>query len=229
MTKQTASSKYSPQKWLLLFCLVCDSRVVSAFFLPKPPPAWTTPTTMPLKKCQSIISSSSRTTATRHYYHPAVEGWEQKYIDAGGRSASGGADKEQKTISSSSASSSDDDKLLVGPRLVSTEFEVHAATETELSNLDVKHWPVWTTGDKEKWSVGNQIVDKEMPYGELSYVISGKLEIIPSLSSDNTTGDSSSSVVVPVIVSVGDFVTFPKGFVASWKVLEELTWNYYLY
>ena len=104
-----------------------------------------------------------------------------------------------------------------GPRILSLEFDVHKASEEELSELDVKHWPTWSTDDKPKWDVGNQVVDKEMPYGELSYVISGKLEIIPQ-----STG-------VPVIVSVGDFVTFPQGFVASWKVLEELTWHYYLY
>ena len=94
---------------------------------------------------------------------------------------------------------------------------MHAATESELSELDVEHWPIWATGDKEKWQVGNQVPDKEMPYGELSYLISGKLEII-----SQSTGE-------PVIVSVGDFVTFPKNFIASWTVLEELTWHYYLY
>jgi len=157
--------------WLLLVCL-CNS---SSAFLPTPP----------ARTCQSIP-------LTRCYYHPAVEGWEQKYVDEGGTDAT-------------------------APRKISDEFEVHAATESELVDLDVEHWPTWTTGDKEKWAVGNQVPDKEMPYGELSYVITGKLEIIPQ-----STG-------VPVIISVGDFVTFPKGFVASWKVLEELTWNYYLY
>lgn len=126
--------------------------------------------------------------------HPAVAGWPQKYADEGGDMSSAN-----------------------GPRILSTEFDVHQATEEELSDLDVKHWPTWSTDDKAKWAVGNQVVDKEMPYGELSYVISGKLEIIPQ-----STG-------VPVIVNVGDFVTFPQGFVASWKVLEELTWHYYLY
>lgn len=65
--------------------------------------------------------------------------------------------------------------------------------------------------------MGNRVADKEMPYGELSYVMSGKLEIIPQ-----STGE-------PVIVEKGDLVTFPRAFVASWKVLEELTWKYYLY
>ena len=59
--------------------------------------------------------------------------------------------------------------------------------------------------------------DKEMPYGELCYLISGSLEIVPK-----DTG-------VPVLVSPGDFVTFPEGFVSDWTVLEELTWHYYLY
>ena len=137
----------------------------------------------------SPISSRSRL-----YYHPAVEGWEEKYIACGGEPST--------------------DR---GPRVISTEFECRAATEAELADLDVAHWPVWTTGDKEKWAVGNQVVNKEMPYGELSYVSDGKLEIIPQSSGK------------PVVVKVGDFVTFPKGFVASWQVVEELTWNYYLY
>jgi len=123
--------------------------------------------------------------------HPAVLGWPGKYSDAGGVGA--------------------------GPRPISTQFDVHEANESELKDLDVEHWPIWTTGDKPKWDVGNQVANKEMPYGELSYMISGKLEIIPQ-----STG-------VPVIVNKGDLVTFPKGFVASWKVLEELTWHYYLY
>lgn len=127
-------------------------------------------------------------------FHPAVVGWPEKYVVEGGS-------EETKDES----------------RVISETFEVHPATESERENLDVKHWPTWTTGDKPKWDVGNQVVDKEMPYGELSYMIKGKLEIIPK-----STG-------VPVVVSPGDLVTFPKGFVASWQVLEELTWHYYLY
>ena len=56
-----------------------------------------------------------------------------------------------------------------------------------------------------------------MPYGELSYMITGRLDIIPQ-----STGQA-------ITVEPGDFITFPKGFVASWKVLEEVTWHYYLY
>ena len=126
--------------------------------------------------------------------HPAVVGWPDKYVSEGGSKAT------------------KDDS-----RIISDAFEVHPATESELANLDVQHWPTWTTGDKPKWDVGNRVVDKEMPYGELSYMITGKLEIIP-----HSTG-------IAVVVTPGDLVTFPKGFVASWQVLEELTWHYYLY
>ena len=144
----------------------------------------------------SLLTSLQKN--TKLDYHPAVEGWGEKYIANGGNT-------EQ-------TESSDE-----GPRIIATEFEVHAATQSELHDLDVKHWPTWTTSDKEKWNVGNLVKDKEMPYGELSYVIQGKLEIVPK-----STGKA-------VIISEGDFVTFPKGFIASWKVLEELTWHYYLY
>ena len=86
-----------------------------------------------------------------------------------------------------------------------------------MKELDVENWPTWTTSDKEKWAVGNQNADKVMPYGELSYMISGKLEIIPQ-----STGEA-------VYIEAGDFVTFPEGFTSSWKVIEEVTWHYYLY
>ena len=56
-----------------------------------------------------------------------------------------------------------------------------------------------------------------MPYGELSYLISGQLEIVPK-----DTG-------VPVLVNPGDFVTFPEGFVSDWTVRKELNWHYFLY
>ena len=133
-------------------------------------------------------TSRSRTT-TRFMTHPAVVGWPEKY---------------GKPLSS-------------GPQILSPVFAVQTATPEELERLDVAAWPIWTTADKEKWRVGNQNADKIMPYGELSFMISGRLEIIPQ-----ETGQA-------VIVEPGDFVTFPKDFVASWKVLEEVTWHYYLY
>lgn len=124
--------------------------------------------------------------------HPAVEGWPDKYNYQGSEAGA-------------------------GPRVLHPEFAVEKATPALMAELDVKNWPTWTTGDKEKWAVGNQVVDKIMPYGELSYMISGKLEIIPQ-----DTG-------VPVYIEAGDFVTFPQDFTSSWKVIEELTWHYYLY
>lgn len=86
-----------------------------------------------------------------------------------------------------------------------------------MERLDVFRWPTWITGDKEKWAMGNQVVNKAMPYGELSCMISGRLEIIPQ-----ATGQA-------VVVKPGDCVTFPKGFAASWKALEEVKRHYYLY
>ena len=104
----------------------------------------------------------------------------------------------------------------MGPRVLHQEFAVEKASEEELAELDVMNWPQWSTAGNPKWMVGKTNVDKVMPYGELSYVISGKLEVIPP------SGE-------PVIVQAGDFVTFPDGFKSTWTVLEELTWHYYLY
>lgn len=130
--------------------------------------------------------------------HPAVEGWPEKYA--------------------APAASSNNGR---GPRILHSHFAVEPATEYLLYQLDVANWPTWTTSDKPKWAVGNQNRDKIMPYGELSYVLAGKLEIIiPS---------STSGVEERYVVEKGDFVTFPEGFQASWRVLEELTWHYYLY
>jgi len=52
---------------------------------------------------------------------------------------------------------------------------------------------------------------------ELSYIISGKMEIIPE-----KTGE-------PVLVQAGDFVTFPDGFPCYWHVIEEVNKGYYIY
>ena len=104
-----------------------------------------------------------------------------------------------------------------GPRVLSGTFAVQAGDYQLLAELDVPNWPTWTTKGNDRWLPHVTRKDKEMPYGELSYLISGKLEIVPK-----ETG-------VPVIVSPGDFVTFPEGFVSDWTVLEELTWHYYLY
>jgi len=128
--------------------------------------------------------------------HPAVQGWPEKYATQGGQLASSQGR---------------------GPRILHTEFTVQPATEYQKYQLNVDHWPIWTTSDKPKWTVGNQNKDKIMPYGELSFMISGVLEII-------SYGQNK-----VILVQAGDFVTFPQGFQASWRVLEEVTWHYYLY
>ena len=94
---------------------------------------------------------------------------------------------------------------------------MQAADTALLMELDVLNWPTWTTAGNDRWVPHVTRKDKEMPYGELSYLLTGKLEIVPK-----DTG-------VPVLVQPGDFVTFPEGFVSDWTVLEELTWHYYLY
>jgi len=144
-----------------------------------------------------VESTTARRTSLS--YHPAVEGWQEKYIDAGGVVVADAGDGTHR-----------------GPTIVSESFDVRRATSDEIEDLDVFCWPTWTTSDKEKWSVGNKVVGKVMPYGELSYLLSGQLEITPD------GGE-------PVVIKKGDLVTFPRGFKASWCVLEELTWHYYLY
>ena len=122
--------------------------------------------------------------------HPAVAGWPDKYTGAAGGP---------------------------GPRILSDVFAVQKADSALLMELDVPNWPTWTTAGNERWVEHVTRHDKEMPYGELSYLISGQLEIVPK-----DTG-------VPVLVNPGDFVTFPEGFVSDWTVKQELTWHYYLY
>ena len=120
--------------------------------------------------------------------HPAVAGWPDKYS---------GSKR--------------------GPFILHDRFAVQPGDYALLLDLDVMHWPTWTTAGNDRWVENVTRKDKEMPYGELSYLISGKLEVVP-----RDTG-------VPVIVNPGDFVTFPEGFVSDWTVLKELTWHYYLY
>mmetsp|Transcript_38883 Transcript_38883/g.116920 ORF Transcript_38883/g.116920 Transcript_38883/m.116920 type:complete len:191 (-) Transcript_38883:660-1232(-) len=142
----------------------------------------------------SLSFGSTRLRMSSADIHPAVAGWPDKY--AGALEEGGNAG---------------------GPQVLHQEFTVEKASEESLKRLDVANWPTWSTAGNPKWVVGKQNLNKVMPYGELSYVISGKLEIIPKCSEDAK------------IVEAGDFVTFPEGFTASWEVREELTWHYYLY
>ena len=56
---------------------------------------------------------------------------------------------------------------------------------------------------------------------ELSYIISGKMEITP-VDDNNKPQD-------PVLVQAGDFVTFPDGFACYWYVIETVKKHWYLY
>jgi hypothetical protein len=136
--------------------------------------------------------STGSATEDEEEIHPAVLDWPDKYC-------------------------SNEEECGLGPRVLHMEFTVEKGTDELVADVDAFNWPTWTTADKEKWAVGNQVKDKVMPYNELSYVLSGRLEIIPS-------GQAEVFIVEP-----GDFVTFPQGFTASWRVLEELTWHYFLY
>jgi len=141
--------------------------------------------------CTPCTLATSRlcSTSQQEEIHPAVQGWPEKHTG---------------------------NKIDNGPRILHDKFTVQQATTEMMTELDVANWPTWTTSDKEKWAVGNQNADKIMPYGELSYMLQGKLEIV--------TMDGVVHVIGP-----GDFVTFPKEFQSSWRVLEELTWHYCLY
>ena len=139
------------------------------------------------------------TNHSRKLAHPAVEGWAEKYSGDG------------IIVNSKDESPAG----TIGPRVIGDVFQVEEGTPELLNQLDVTNWPIWTTGDKEKWQVDKLNANKVMPYGELSYVLSGKLEI--------SVGNER------FVVSKGDFVTFPEGFQSDWRVLEELSWHYFLY
>ena len=201
------------------YCCYDCLLVTSAFHPPQSSslvvlPTTTTPTRRRQHSCHRSIQTtnfplySTPPETKKEIIHPAVEGWPDKY------SGNGPIDQP-----SDDDDDNDDDNDVngIGPRILHTKFTIERATEEQLTQLDVFNWPIWTTSDKEKWIVGNRNCNKVMPYGELSYVLQGKLEII-------VDGDKQ-----PHIISKGDLVTFPKGFQSDWCVLEPLTWHYYLY
>lgn len=77
------------------------------------------------------------------YDHPAVQGWPEKYSGAAGGP---------------------------GPRILHNTFAVQAADTGLLMELDVANWPTWTTAGNDRWMENVTRKDKEMPYGELSYI-----------------------------------------------------------
>ena len=108
--------------------------------------------------------------------------------------------------------------LLAGfPKPIHKEFTVEKATPEKLEDLGVKSWPTWSTAGSEKYKVGIKSPLKVYDTNELSYIISGDMEIIPK-----ETG-------IPIPVKAGDFVTFPDGFECYWFVKETVRKNWYLY
>jgi len=104
-----------------------------------------------------------------------------------------------------------------GPRALHQEFTVEKATQTLLDELDVKSWPTWSTQGSAKYVTGKQSPLKVYDSNELSYIISGSMEI-----TNAETGQSS-------LVQAGDFVTFPNGFKCYWFVKETVLKHWYLY
>jgi len=104
-----------------------------------------------------------------------------------------------------------------GPRALHQEFTVEKATPALLNELDVENWPTWTTQGSPKYATGKKSPLKVYDGNELSYIISGSMEI-----TNAETGQSS-------LVQAGDFVTFPDGFKCYWFVKEPVLKNWYLY
>lgn len=103
------------------------------------------------------------------------------------------------------------------PRPLHKTFTVEAATPELINELGVKTWPTWSTQGSEKYITGKKSPLKVYDSNELSFIISGSMEII-----DAETGASS-------LVKAGDFVTFPDGFQCYWFVKETVRKHWYLY
>ena len=100
---------------------------------------------------------------------------------------------------------------------VHTEFKVTKATEEEMSTMAVTEWPTWTTEGSEKYKVGEKAPIKTYDTNELSYIISGSMEIY-----DVETGKAT-------LVQAGDFVTFPFGYTCQWLVKETINKHWFCY
>lgn len=111
---------------------------------------------------------------------------------------------------------------MAGPRPIhwdgfKSKFTVEKATDELMKELAVKSWPTWSTAGSAKYKVGVKSPLKVYDCNELSYIISGKMEITPQ-----ETGE-------PVLVQAGDFVTFPEDFACTWFVIEEVNKHWFLY
>jgi uncharacterized cupin superfamily protein len=78
-------------------------------------------------------------------------------------------------------------------------------TNEQLQKMGVEQWPVWTKEVSEfPWSYDQK---------EKCYILEGKVEV--------TTNDGEK-----VIISKGDFVTFPKGLSCTWKITQDIRKHY---
>jgi uncharacterized cupin superfamily protein len=99
---------------------------------------------------------------------------------------------------------------------ISSQFSVSKATTEQIDAMNVKEWPTWSTADSTKYRTGVLSPEKIFDTNELSYIISGSVEITPE------GGE-------PVLIQTGDFVTFPEGLVCNWLVKEVVTKHWFCY
>ena len=110
-----------------------------------------------------------------------------------------------------------------GARALHKTFTVEKATPAILEELDVLNWPTWGTEGSAKYKTGVRSPLKIYDTNELSYVTKGSMEIHPA---DAKTGEVTGAAV---LVSPGDFVTFPNGYACYWFVKQAVTKHWYLY
>ena len=78
-------------------------------------------------------------------------------------------------------------------------------TEEKLDELGVRQWPIWTCEPSEfPWSYDER---------ESCYVLEGEVVVTPQ------GGE-------PVMIGIGDFVTFPKGMSCTWRVRKDVKKHY---
>ncbi len=63
------------------------------------------------------------------------------------------------------------------PRAIHKEFTVEKATPEMMESLGVKKWPTWGTEGSDKYKTGVMSPLKWYDVNELSYIISGKVEM----------------------------------------------------
>ncbi len=85
------------------------------------------------------------------------------------------------------------------------KIEVKKLSETEINELGIKSWPIWT---KEKSTFDWHYDSKEM-----CLFLEGKVII-------EANGEK-------IEIGKGDFVTFPKGLSCVWNVIEPVKKHYF--